>query len=149
MIFGFLVLSSFSFPIRRDSVLCIQTSWENIIVFYTINYIAHAASIPSEPEAKGCFTIGNLKLGSNLRWRIAAVLFPFAGLLRSLLWIVTTINTKDEVIRALGVGAAMVVGRSDSWKPHTQQQRIYVKLPKPFEELDEMFVLNNICPSLH
>lgn len=147
VVLGFLVVSSFSNPIPRNSVLCVQTNWENILVFYAINYLAHAGSIPSEPEAKGSLGIGNWILGSNMRWKITALLFPFAGLLRSLLWITNTINAEDEVIRALGVGAAMVVGRSESWTPHKQEQWIYVKLPKSFKELDETkavkFVFDN------
>jgi len=112
---------------------------------YVINYFAHAASVPSEPEAKGSPSIGQWKLGSNLQWKLAAALLPFTSLVQSLIWISNTLDMKDRIIQALGVGAMMVAGRSESWKPHTQGQWIYVNFPKPFEELDENFVLSNIC----
>lgn len=143
LVLGFLALSSFSLPVNILPVTCVRTTWQDIIVFFTVNYIAHAATVPGEPETSWSFKL-LLKgqLSYSLQWKACALFLPFAGLGRSLVWVTNHLGERDEIHQALAVGAAMVVARSESWKPHTQEQRIYVKLPQglEFEKLDETFV---------
>jgi hypothetical protein len=57
------------------NLLCTPTKWTDIILFYTVNYIAHAVtvkSIPGEQKYDSAFLI------------LSALLYPYSGLLRGL-----------------------------------------------------------------
>jgi len=57
------------------NLLCIPTKWTDIVTFYTGNYLAHALTIKSIPGQK---------TGHILLVVIAALIYPYSGIMRGL-----------------------------------------------------------------
>ena len=124
---------SFALPISvRTSVSCRPIGWEQILVFFLTNYVAHAATTISIP--------GTRPVWIWAQWPILTFFFPFAGLGRSIGLLVNHVQYgHDELGKALAVGAVVVVGRSKNWQPRTRREGeegelVYVKLPDGFTE---------------
>ncbi|KDQ51970.1 hypothetical protein JAAARDRAFT_198625 [Jaapia argillacea MUCL 33604] len=118
-------------PIRRSAIVCHPTTWHDIAVFFVVNYIAHAATIPTAPGAKWYDTAA---------WTILSLLQPFAGLGKSLGLITRYFCTGGNGLEKAWIhDALMVVVRSDDWEPAGAPEEVYVKLPRGFHwhELDE------------
>lgn len=123
------ILSNLS---ARTPVVCVQTTWIDLLIFYGANYVAHAGSVPAFPGAQWRL---------SLALTLLALFLPFAGLYRSLLLIWRhVVWGKDDFNRAILCGAALIVVRSQGWEPTEQKMRYYVRLPKDFDDIDEELV---------
>ncbi|KDQ51960.1 hypothetical protein JAAARDRAFT_198619 [Jaapia argillacea MUCL 33604] len=123
-----LILSIAALPIPR-SVVCVLTTWCDIAVFFTANYIAHATTIPTAPGAKWYNTAA---------WTILCLLLPFAGLGKSVGLILSHfIVGRSDLEKAWTHDALAVVVRSDDWEPAVDPEGVYIKLPRGFHELEE------------
>jgi hypothetical protein len=138
LILGFLASSSLSIPINANaSVQCVWRTWEDLFVFFTTNYVAHAMSVPS---------LAGARWHDTLLWAALALFLPFAGLGRSISLITRHILWRTDALHeALASEAVAVVGRTESWKPpeqkeHEQEQVVQVKLPTKFLDLKESYV---------
>ena len=139
---------SFAFPISiRTSISCRPIVWEKILVFFLLNYGAHAATTISIPGARSVWVWA--------QWPILSFFFPFAGLGRAIGLLVNHRQYgHDELGKAMAVGAVVVVGRSKNWQPRTRREGeegelVYVKLPDGFTEATdtEMWVFQIFkCP---
>ncbi|KIM89881.1 hypothetical protein PILCRDRAFT_2159 [Piloderma croceum F 1598] len=114
----------------RTTISCHPIVWEQILVFFLLNYGAHAATTISIPGAKWW---------ANAQWQIVAFCFPFAGLGRAIgLLISHRRHGEDELGKAIAMGAVAVVGRSKDWQPCTREgggdELVYVQLPDGFNE---------------
>jgi hypothetical protein len=91
------------------NLLCTPSGWQDIIIFYLGNYIAHVATILSLPgESRS----------SKIRVSVAALLFPVSGLLRGLITILTYASFgKTDLQRAARAGALCMVVRNQDWRP--------------------------------
>jgi len=81
---------------------CIQAEWVNVIEFFLVNYIAHAATVPAWPGAS---------FRNNVEWTIVTLLFPFAGLANSLSTMIHYFyhhNKGNSVQNAIGTKALVV-----------------------------------------
>jgi hypothetical protein len=112
------------------TISCQPIVWTQVLVFFLLNYAAHAATIISIPGAKWW---------ANAQWQIVALIFPFAGLGRAIgLLISHRRYGDDELGKAMAVGAVVVVGRSKNWQPRTREggegELVYVHLPNGFNE---------------
>ena len=75
---GLLMMSTLSapvVPVVRQSVACGKITWQDIIVFYLVNYIAHAGTIHHPAGSKWNYVF---------EWSASAVLLLYVGLGRSL-----------------------------------------------------------------
>jgi hypothetical protein len=91
------------------NLLCTPSWWQDIIIFYLGNYIAHVATILSLPgESRS----------SKIRVSVAALLFSVSGLLRGLLTIMTYASFgKTDLQKAARAGALCMVVRNQDWRP--------------------------------
>ncbi|KAF4628106.1 hypothetical protein G7Y89_g10051 [Cudoniella acicularis] len=91
------------------TLLCTPAGWQEIIVFYLGNYVAHIATVVSRPgESALCSTMT----------RIAALLCPTSGLLRGLSTITTFASfAKTDLRKAARARALCMVIRSWDWEP--------------------------------
>jgi len=91
------------------NLLCTPSGWQDIIIFYLGNYIAHVATILSLPgESRR----------SKIRVSVAALLFPVSGLLRGLLTILTYASFGEtDLQKAARAGALCMVVRNQDWRP--------------------------------
>lgn len=107
ILLGFFTITSTSAPI---SYVCVPNTWTTILVFYGVNYLAHAGTVPTPAGAKWEYA---------LQWTLAAFLLPFVGLGRSfaLIYRHFTLGQKNELSQALASNALVVLGRSKEWKP--------------------------------
>jgi hypothetical protein len=55
---------------KRSDVLCGAASWEDVVAFYLLNYIAHGATIRHFPGDS---------TKTQIWWTACALFFPFAG----------------------------------------------------------------------
>jgi len=98
--------------LARPEVRCEATTWRDILLFYLINYIAHAATAPSPPGAR---------LWLICRSQLTCLLYPFHGLVKAVSSLFShQIFGTHELGKALSVGALTVVSRKKSWKPSTE-----------------------------
>jgi hypothetical protein len=134
LLYFFLPLS-FALPITtRTTISCHPIVWEQILVFFLLNYGAHAATTISIPGAKWW---------ANGQWQISAFFFPFAGLGRAIgLLIGHRLYGEDELGKAIAMGAVVVVGRSKNWQPRSRERGegdlVYVQLPDGFNEATDL-----------
>jgi hypothetical protein len=126
---------SFALPLPTGitnalTVVCNPTDWRSLLLFLLVNYASHAATVPLPP--------GGTTL-TNLPWIAIALMFPFAGLGKSVALILTQglyadekIRKFPEVRRAAIRGAFVVAMRTPQWKPaSTHEERVYLKLKSP------------------
>jgi len=132
LILGFiaiLVHSSIAIPIfPDDSVDCSPTTWTDILSFFLLNYVAHAATTPSPP---------GVNWWGSFQYPFISVLFPFAGLGRaSSIIFNNAYYGVDDLGKALSVGALAVAVRTKNWNPlHECGERLVCdSLPSQFLE---------------
>ena len=106
----YLASSAYAAPIDLSlSLSCIHAEWVNVIEFFIVNYIAHAATVPAWPGAK---------FRNNFEWTIVTLMFPFAGLANSLSMMVHYFYhyTKgNDVQNAIGSKALVVAIPKHLW----------------------------------
>jgi hypothetical protein len=91
------------------NLLCTSSGWQDIIIFYLGNYIAHVATIISFPGESA---------RSKLRVSVASLLFPVSGLMRGLLTILRYASFgKTDLQKAARAGALCMVVRNQDWRP--------------------------------
>jgi len=144
--FAYLILAtclpalSFALPLPHNviqaAVVCNRTDWRSLLLFLLVNYASHAATVPLPPGGT---------LLTNLPWVTIALMFPLAGLGKSVALILTQglyVNERfreaPEVRRAAIRGAFVVAMRTPQWKPATMHEdQVYLKLrssPKATEK---------------
>lgn len=91
-------------------LLCVPSKWTNILLFYAVNYLAHAVTVKSLPGEKLANTVFFIAL---------ALIYPYSGLLRGLEAIARRAAwfRGNELQRAARAGALCVVVRNKRWKP--------------------------------
>ena len=96
----------------RGSIECLPTTWRDILVFFTINYITHAMTvntIPGETPAASIF------------YQIVALFLPFSGALRGIQNLrAGAVFGEDTLRQAARAGALCIVVRSGGWQPDKQ-----------------------------
>lgn len=124
------LLGSLATPLHSNDdsitlVTCIPADFKSVLIFFFANYVVHALTIPSVP---GRFAI-------SVIWMIGSLLYPFFGLIRSIILLSHYISAKDEIGKAISQGAVMVAARSKDWVPRfTRNELIYVGLLREFPE---------------
>ena len=124
------LLASFALPLPTSDdsitpVTCVPANFKSVFIFFFVNYVAHAATVPS---VAGRPTI-------SVFWIIGSLFYPFFGLIRSFILFFHYILAEDEVGKAISQGAVMVAARSRDWVPRfTRNELIYVGLLREFPE---------------
>ena len=117
---------------RRDTpVNCEATTWRDILLFYLINYFAHAATAISPPGARSRLIF---------RSQLICLFYPFHGLLKAVSLLLShCVFGTYELGKALSVGALTVVSRTESWKPPTKsgEELLCSGLPDEFFETEQ------------
>ncbi|KDQ52785.1 hypothetical protein JAAARDRAFT_198115 [Jaapia argillacea MUCL 33604] len=120
-----LLVPTLALPINA-TVVCLPTTWVDILIFFGTNYFAHAATIPSIP---------GVPWYDNVTWTFIILLLPFSGLGKSFNLIIRHLRSEDsDLQKAVGRGAVAVVTRSRQWEPSVNPEEVYVKLPGNFYE---------------
>ncbi|EPQ53345.1 hypothetical protein GLOTRDRAFT_95311 [Gloeophyllum trabeum ATCC 11539] len=125
---GIAVTKALPMPIY-ESLVCVPTSWTDVIVFLLENYVAHAGTTLSTPGASWYDTVA---------WKVMVVFVPFASLRYSLELIKRKIHLwgrRDDLGRALAREALIVVARnSKTWRPARRPNvdKVYVRLQEGF-----------------
>lgn len=119
LVLSFLPILSNSSPVLvTDVSACsILATWQNALIFFSSNYLAHAASVPS-PAGTSWRDVP--------RWPLLAAFLPFAGLGRSISLISRYIACgyrEGHLKQAFVSNAVAVVARSPDWEPLDTQQR--------------------------
>jgi hypothetical protein len=90
------------------NLLCTPSGWQDIIIFYLGNYIAHVATIISLPGESA---------SSKIRVSLASLLFPVSGLMRGCVTILTYASFgKTDLQKAARAGALCMVVRNQDWR---------------------------------
>ncbi len=90
------------------NLLCTPSGWQDIIIFYLGNYIAHVATILS---------LLRESRGSKIRVSIASLLYPVSGLMRGLLTILIFASFgKTHLQKAARAGEFCMVVRNQVWR---------------------------------
>ncbi|PMD39383.1 hypothetical protein L207DRAFT_633996 [Hyaloscypha variabilis F] len=93
------------------NLLCTPSGWQDIIIFYLGNYIAHVATVISLPGESA---------SSKIRVSLASLLFPVSGLMRGLSTILTFASFgKTDLQKAARAGALCMVVRNQDWRPRS------------------------------
>jgi hypothetical protein len=130
VILTIVTLGCYAITIPPNGVVCLPSQWQDIITFFLVNYLAHAATVPAAAGAK---------LRDSLFWTVLSLLLPFAGLGRSVSKMANYLDwNKDDVQKAISQGAMIVVARSKDWEPaSTHEELVYVDLPQDFDNPTE------------
>jgi hypothetical protein len=89
--------------------LCLPAAWTDILIFFSANYLAHAATVRSDPGTS---------FEDNLFAAIVCLFFPAWGLSRAIIHTLTfSILAGDNLTTAARAGALCVVVRSLTWRP--------------------------------
>ncbi|KAG8527686.1 uncharacterized protein KY384_007840 [Bacidia gigantensis] len=92
----------------KEDLFCVPTHWYQILTFFAVNYVAHAATVKSRPGQHYHHTIRDFLL---------ALAFPFSGVLRA----IETLSrgswpSEKNLIKAARAGAFCVVARDQDWQ---------------------------------
>lgn len=111
IIFAFFLPSSIALPLLPppEVLHCEPTTWQDIFLFFLLNYVVHAATPPPQPGERSSWGIA---------WKFIFLLFPFTGIFRSAFIIFKDCCFgEDELGKALAVGALTVAARTELWEP--------------------------------
>jgi len=91
-------------------ILCVPSKWTDILLFYAVNYLAHAVTVKSLPGEK---------LEETAYYIAMALIYPYSGLLRGIEAIIRRAAwyRGNELQQAARAGALCVVVRDRTWKP--------------------------------
>jgi len=107
--------------IQPRTVVCVDTTWTDIFIFFALNYVAHALTVRSAPGEKW---------DKSVLWTIAALLVPFSGVRRGSSAIAAgKYRREPDLQNAARAGALCCVARSDTWGP-VQEHDLYVSKPE-------------------
>jgi hypothetical protein len=92
------------------NLLCTQAKWTDIVLFYAVNYLAHAVTVKSLPGEK---------LIDAAHIIFSALIYPYSGVIRGIEVIIrrAAYHQGNELQRAARAGALCVVVRSELWTP--------------------------------
>jgi len=121
-----LPLQSTSIKEKRSDIVCGAASWEDVVAFFLLNYVAHAATIRHFP---GDTT------KTQIWYTACALFFPFTGVWRAC----PRPFEKDQLERAKYAGALCVV-MYDIFEPVTELRGCRMKGKKPPITDDNGFV---------
>ncbi|KDQ55302.1 hypothetical protein JAAARDRAFT_333077 [Jaapia argillacea MUCL 33604] len=100
-----------------------------MVTFFVINYIAHAASIP---------TVAGATWYDTVFWTTISLFLPFAGLGKAMGLVLNYILVgKSDLEKAWACDALFVVARSSHWEPGDKPEEVYVKFPVDFRTLQD------------
>lgn len=91
-------------------ILCVPSKSTDILLFFAVNYLAHAVTVKSRPGEK---------LHNNAFFIALALIYPYSGLLRGMEAIARRAAwfRGNELQRAARAGALCVVVRNRKWLP--------------------------------
>ena len=93
----------------NPNLICLPTKWTDIVIFLLGNYIAHAATVKSNPGESTKSTVANV---------VGALLFPTSGVFRGVSAIASLgIFAKTPLQTAARAGALCMVVRTKKWRP--------------------------------
>lgn len=98
-------------PIKPREIFCTpSTSWEGIVTFFLLNYVAHALTITTSPRETWHQTARKV---------ITAFLFPYTGVLRGCTTIAAAmVHKESDLQNAVRTEALCVLVRNiDDWSP--------------------------------
>jgi len=106
---------------------CEATTWYDLLLFYLLNYLAHAATAPSPSGARTRLVF---------QAQFFALLFPLNSLLKAVtLLFHRSIFGSDDIGMACAVGAVAVVARKKDWKPALNGETLVcTTFPRLFEQ---------------
>ena len=105
----------------------------NLLTYLVSNYGIHAAAVPLGAElAMHAPQVTRRRRYVWAAWMIIlSLLLPFATSTRSMLLIIQQYQSEgNSIVAALYHGALLVVVRAKNWKPSTQPETVYAKLPQ-------------------
>jgi hypothetical protein len=91
-------------------LLCTPTKWTDVALFFLLNYIAHAATVLTQPGERSNDYVVSV---------IGCLLFPVLGLYRGIEAIFSgaVLVKKDDLRKAARSGALCMVVRGNDWRP--------------------------------
>ena len=91
------------------NLLCVPIKWYQILIFFTVNYFSHAATVKSVPGQKWHMVALDV---------VAALIFPYSGVTRAyeVYWRWSWPSDGD-LLKAARVGALCAVVRNEAWVP--------------------------------
>jgi hypothetical protein len=97
------------------NLLCTPTKWYDILIFYGVNYFAHAITMKTVP--------GELT-NDILLDIVSALMYPYSGVLRGLeaIYRHAALFSTDDLHQATRAGALCIVVRTFKWAPATPLQ---------------------------
>ncbi|KIM82121.1 hypothetical protein PILCRDRAFT_8360 [Piloderma croceum F 1598] len=104
----FLTSSALPASVQTTTVVCVPTTWQDLIVFFGVNYIAHAGTVPAIPGGRPpkSFLLPTIYL-----------FLPFAGLWRAFILITSHfLSEEGDISKAFAAGAAMIVVKPNKLK---------------------------------
>lgn len=109
------------------NILCTPTKWTDILLFYVVNYAAHAATVKSRPGEKKKDIIIAMLL---------AFICPYSGVIRGIEAISrhSILGKGNDLQKAARAAALCVVVRSNGWMPEDGQtlsrSEVVIKEPR-------------------
>lgn len=95
--------------LKNGDIYCRNVEWNDVLLFYLLNYITHAFTLKSFP-GDGVLYSASLN--------VLSLIFPYAGILKawdSIRW--SNPTEKSDLEKAKRAGALCIVGRADDWRP--------------------------------
>lgn len=92
--------------------VCVPTKWYNFVVFYLVNYFAHAATVKTAPGEPFSLIILNM---------VSALFFPYYGITRGIEAIYHHAICYRGLDRAAHAGALCTIIRTNTWRPPANQ----------------------------
>ncbi|KAK1752806.1 hypothetical protein QBC47DRAFT_416421 [Echria macrotheca] len=104
------------------TIVCRPADWADVASFFLINYVAHAATVVTNPGEK---------LPSVLFTTLLAVLFPVIGVLRGLRAIKSVaFNAKSELQKAAWAGALCTIQEEKWAHPFLTKHKVHGTYPR-------------------
>ncbi|KAF1963813.1 hypothetical protein CC80DRAFT_460797 [Byssothecium circinans] len=95
---------------QTPGLLCVPTKWTDVIMFYLLNYVAHAATVLTRPGERSVDYLVSV---------IGSVLYPTMGMYRGVEAILSgaVFVKNDDLRKAARSGALCMVVRGNDWRP--------------------------------
>jgi len=100
----------------KDDLFCLPNTWYQIVIFFAVNYGAHAATIRSRPGQTYYHTARDI---------IFALFFPFSGVMRAIdSFARCSWPSESDFVKAARAGALCVVVRNIEMEPNRESQTV-------------------------
>ena len=101
LVFACFIITAFSLPIS-PSLVCDERRWQSVLVFFTVNYIAHALTIIPSPGAK---------MWHHLLQALRVLLLPYIGLIGAIRSVVCHFvqGGSDDLHQAFAQNALLIL----------------------------------------